>query len=419
VNQFSTSPGTRDILPPDAARWRAFQAVFEDAARSYGFQFVIPPMFEDLGVFLRLGESSDVVTKEMYDFEDKGGRRVALRPEQTASVCRAFAQHRPIPPWKVWYAGPNFRYEKPQHGRYRQFDQVGVELLGPCDPDADAEVIALAWEFYRRLGLRRISLAVNTLGDEGDLQRYTAVLESYLRSRADELSPESQATLGRNPLRVLDSKRPDDSAVVVDAPRIVDHVGDQARDHFERVCTTLDSLGIPCVVEDRLVRGLDYYRHTTFEFSSVALEAAHVAVGGGGRYDGLVESLGGPPTPGVGFALGLDRTLLACDAEGCFPAPFSTIDVYVIDTTGGAVATHIADELRRSGRCVERGFEQRSMKAQMKAADRSGARLAVIVGSDEQAAGTIVIRSMTSGEQRTMPRAELITAVSSMLEVRS
>jgi len=415
VSGFSTSPGTRDILPPDAGRWRAFQDVFEEVAASHGYRYLIPPMFEDLGVFLRLGEATDVVTKEMYDFEDKGGRRVALRPEQTASVCRAYAQHRPVPPWKVWYAGPNFRYEKPQQGRYRQFDQVGVELLGPCDPDADAEVIALAWGFYRRLGLRRIALSVNTLGDEGDLQRYTAVLQAYLAERLDELSEESRATLGRNPLRVLDSKRPADAAVVAGAPRIVDHVGDGARAHFDRVLATLGEIGIPYAVEDRLVRGLDYYRHTTFEFASTALDAAHVAVGGGGRYDGLVEALGGPPTPGVGFALGLDRTLLACDAEACFPAPDPSVDVFVVDTTGGREATLVADELRRAGRSADRAYEQRSMKSQMKLADRSGARVAVIVGTDELAAGTIVVRSMESGEQRTVARSELVGAVAAFL----
>jgi histidyl-tRNA synthetase len=415
VSGFSTSPGTRDILPPDAGRWRAFQRMFEEVAISHGYRYLIPPMFEDLGVFLRLGEATDVVTKEMYDFEDKGGRRVALRPEQTASVCRAYAQHRPVPPWKVWYAGPNFRYEKPQQGRYRQFDQVGVELLGPCDPDADAEVIALAWGFYCRLGLRQIALSVNTLGDEGDLQRYTAVLQAYLAGRLDELSEESRATLSRNPLRVLDSKRPADAAVVAGAPRIVDHVGDGARAHFDRVLATLDSIGIPYTVEDRLVRGLDYYRHTTFEFASTALDAAHVAVGGGGRYDGLVEALGGPPTPGVGFALGLDRTLLACDAEACFPAPDTSVDVFVVDTTGGREATLVAEDLRRAGCSADRAYEQRSMKSQMKIADRSGARVAVIVGTDELASGTIVVRSMESGEQRTVVRSEMVGAVKSLL----
>jgi histidyl-tRNA synthetase len=415
VTSFSTSPGTRDILPPDAGRWRAFQGAFEEVAATYGYRYLIPPMFEDLGVFLRLGEATDVVTKEMYDFEDKGGRRVALRPEQTASVCRAYAQHRPVPPWKVWYAGPNFRYEKPQQGRYRQFDQVGVELLGPCDPDADAEVIALAWEFYRRLGLRQITLSVNTLGDEGDLQRYTTVLQAYLESRVGELSEESRVTLTRNPLRVLDSKRPADAAVVAGAPRIVDHVGDAARSHFEGVLSVLGSLGVPYAVEDRLVRGLDYYRHTTFEFSSSALDAAHVAVGGGGRYDGLVEALGGPPTPGVGFALGLDRTLLACDAEACFPAPDPSVEVFIVDTTGGREATLLADELRKSRRSVDRAYEQRSMKSQMKLADRSGARIAVIVGTDEVAAGTIVLRSMETGEQRSVVRSEMVSAVASLL----
>ncbi|MBU6200867.1 MAG: histidine--tRNA ligase [Acidobacteria bacterium] len=415
MSGFTTSPGTRDILPPDAGRWRAFQDVFGEVAASHGYRYLIPPMFEDLGVFLRLGEATDVVTKEMYDFEDKGGRRVALRPEQTASVCRAFAQHRPVPPWKVWYAGPNFRYEKPQQGRYRQFDQVGVELLGPCDPDADAEVIALAWGFYRRLGLQQIALSVNTLGDEGDLQRYTAVLQAYLAERLDELSEESRATLSRNPLRVLDSKRPADAAVVAGAPRIVDHVGDGARAHFDRVLATLGEIGIPYAVEDRLVRGLDYYRHTTFEFVSTALDAAHVAVGGGGRYDGLVEALGGPPTPGVGFALGLDRTLLACDAEGCFPAPDPSVDVFVVDTTGGREAALVADELRRAGRSADRAYEQRSMKSQMKIADRSGARVAVIVGTDELASGTIVVRSMKSGEQRTVARSEMVGAVAAFL----
>jgi histidyl-tRNA synthetase len=202
---------------------------------------------------------------------------------------------------------------------------------------------------------------------------------------------------------------------VAGAPRIVDHVGDGARAHFDRVLATLDSIGIPYTVEDRLVRGLDYYRHTTFEFASTALDAAHVAVGGGGRYDGLVEALGGPPTPGVGFALGLDRTLLACDAEACFPAPDTSVDVFVVDTTGGREATLVAEDLRRAGCSADRAYEQRSMKSQMKIADRSGARVAVIVGTDELASGTIVVRSMESGEQRTVVRSEMVGAVKSLL----
>jgi histidyl-tRNA synthetase len=372
---------------------------------------MIPPMFEDLGVFLRLGESTDVVTKEMYDFEDKGGRRVALRPEQTASVCRAFVQHRPTTPWKVWYAGPNFRYEKPQQGRYRQFDQVGVEVLGVDDPHADVEVIALAWEFYRALGLRKVHLAINTLGNAEERAHWTTALERHFRDNEAALTTESRATLGKNPLRVLDSKRPEDAPVIAAAPKIDDFLGEDSTRHFVAVRQSLTDLGIPFSVEARLVRGLDYYCHTTFEFVSTALSAAHTAIGGGGRYDGLVEQLGGPPTPGVGFALGLDRTLLACDAEEVFPAPRESVRIFVVDTTGGAEAQRVAAELRMAGFTVDRAFEQRSMKAQMKAADRSGAEVALIIGSDELASESIVMRLMTTGEQSTVPRGAMIESV--------
>ncbi len=372
---------------------------------------MIPPMFEDLGVFLRLGEATDVVTKEMYDFEDKGGRRVALRPEQTASVCRAFVQHRPTTPWKVWYAGPNFRYEKPQQGRYRQFDQVGVEVLGVDDPHADVEVITLAWEFYRALGLSHVHLALNTLGNGSERARWTDALAKYFRDNESALTADSRATLAKNPLRVLDSKRPDDAAVIEAAPRIDEFLGEESAEHFAVVCRSLTELGIPYTVEARLVRGLDYYCHTTFEFVSTALSAAHTAIGGGGRYDGLVEQLGGPATPGVGFALGLDRTLLACDAESVFPAPRETVRVFVVDTTGGGEAQRLAAELRSAGLTVDRAFEQRSMKAQMKAADRSGAEIALIVGSDELATDSIVMRLMTTGEQSKVERTVVIETV--------
>ena len=374
-------------------------------------------MFEDLGVFLRLGEATDVVTKEMYDFEDKGGRRVALRPEQTASVCRAFVQHRPTTPWKVWYAGPNFRYEKPQQGRYRQFDQVGVEVLGVTDPHADVEVIALAWDFYCALGLRQVHLALNTLGNADERARWTEALAKYFRDHEEQLTVDSRATLAKNPLRVLDSKRPDDAPVIQGAPRIEDYLGVESAQHFAVVRQSLTELGIPFTVEARLVRGLDYYCHTTFEFVSTSLSAAHTAIGGGGRYDGLVEQLGGPATPGVGFALGLDRTLLACDAESVFPSPRETVRVFVVDTTGGGEALRVAAELRAADISTDRAFEQRSMKAQMKAADRSGAEIALIIGSDELASDSIVMRLMSSGEQTTVKRANLIEIVQRTLAV--
>jgi len=416
VTVFSTSPGTRDILAPDAARWRQFQEVFASVVQDAGYQLIIPPMFEDLGVFLRLGEATEVVTKEMYDFEDKGGRRVALRPEQTASVCRAFVEHRPTTPWKVWYSGPNFRYEKPQQGRYRQFDQVGIEVLGVDDPLLDAEVIALAATFYSRLGLKDVQLAVNSLGDDGDREKYSTALHEYFSANLAQLSEESQITLTKNPLRVLDSKRREDQALINAAPKIRDFLSADAANHFDSVLRALDALGVKYAIDDRLVRGLDYYRRTTFEFVSTALKAAHTAIGGGGRYDGLVEQLGGPSTPGIGFALGLDRTLLACDAENVFPAPNTNVSVFVVDTTGGLHAAEVCNLLRNNAISADRAFDNRSMKAQMKAADRSGAAIALIIGTDEVAAGHIIVRPMNSGQQYAIAQDQLVAAIRSELQ---
>lgn len=413
---FSTSPGTRDILAPDAARWRQFQEVFASVVQDAGYQLIIPPMFEDLGVFLRLGEATEVVTKEMYDFEDKGGRRVALRPEQTASVCRAFVEHRPTTPWKVWYSGPNFRYEKPQQGRYRQFDQVGIEVLGVDDPLLDAEVIALAATFYTRLGLKDVQLAINSLGDDGDREKYSTALHEYFSANLAQLSEESQITLTKNPLRVLDSKRREDQALINAAPKIRDFLSADAANHFDSVLRALDALGVKYAIDDRLVRGLDYYRRTTFEFVSTALKAAHTAIGGGGRYDGLVEQLGGPATPGIGFALGLDRTLLACDAENVFPAPNTNVSVFVVDTTGGLHAAEVCNLLRNNAISADRAFDNRSMKAQMKAADRSGAAIALIIGTDEVAAGHIIVRPMNSGQQYAIAQDQLVAAIRSELQ---
>jgi histidyl-tRNA synthetase len=402
---FQASPGTRDILPPESARWRRFVTVFADLADRSGYGLVIPPMFEDRAVFSRIGEATDVVSKEMFDFEDNGGRRLALRPEQTASVVRAFVEHRPVTPWKVWYAGSNFRQERPQKGRYRQFDQVGVEALGVDDPLLDVEVIALAWRFYVALGLSKVTLLLNSLGDAGDRANYADALATYFASRESDLSEQSRATLARNPMRVLDSKRQEDAVVIAEAPGMADHLSPAAADHFAAVQDGLRQLDVPFVIAPRLVRGLDYYRRTTFEFAAESLDAAQDAVGGGGRYDGLAEDLGGPPTPGVGFALGLDRTLLACDAEGVFGPPAPAVDVFVIDTTGGREALALTDELRRAGLGADRAFGSRSMKAQMKQADRSGAALAVIIGTNELAAGTVTVRPLRGGgEQVVVPR---------------
>ncbi len=390
----------RDILPPESARWASFVEVFRTTVSRAGYGQVIAPLLEDIGVFQRVGEATDVVSKEMYDFVDKGERHIALRPEQTASICRAFVQHRPATPWKVWYAGSNFRYEKPQRGRYRQFEQVGIEVLGPEDPDVDVEVISLGWDFLSSLGLNKVTLLVNSLGESSERKEFVDALEKYLDLRRGELSEESVKTLERNPLRVLDSKRDRDQPVIESAPSIMDFLGDRSRSHFDRVKAGLDMLGIPYTIDNRLVRGLDYYRQTTFEFSGGTLESAQNALGGGGRYDTLVEDLGGPPTPGIGFAIGLDRTLLACDDEQVFPAREVSPEIFIVDTTGGLEALRLSSELRRLGMSVDRAFDNRSMKSQMKAADRSGAQFAVIIGSEELASRSASVRPLRSDDDQ-------------------
>ena len=394
--------------------------MFADVVERAGYGQLIPPLLEDLGVFTRIGDATDVVTKEMYDFVDKGERHVALRPEVTASVCRSFAQHRPTVPWKVFYSGPNFRYEKPQRGRYRQFDQVGVEVLGVDDPYLDVEVIALAWEFYRRLGLERVRLVVNSLGEPDDRARYVEALRRHFEAAGDALSEQSRATLERNPLRVLDSKREPDTVFIESAPQISSFLSADAAAHFDAVQGGLAALGIPFEVEPKLVRGLDYYRRTIFEFQGGTLDSAQNALGGGGRYDGLVEALGGPATPGVGLALGVDRTLLACDDEGVFASQPVELDAFVVDVTGGRQAAEITASLRAAGLAADRGYDNRSMKAQMKLANRSGAHVAVIVGDDELAAGTVVVKPLrTSSDQAPIARTALIDHLRTVTDASS
>jgi histidyl-tRNA synthetase len=269
-----------------------------------------------------------------------------------------------------------------------------VEVLGPDDPDVDVEVIALASQFFDDLGLSQVTLLLNTLGEHSDRAAFSEGVRTYLESNLDGLSEQARDTLTRNPLRVLDSKRREDAEVISGAPSIGEFLSEGASDHFARVRAGLDSLGIAYKVDDRLVRGLDYYRRTTFEFAAEALDAAQNAIGGGGRYDGLVEDLGGPPTDGIGFALGVDRILLACDAEEVNPAPGPTLDAYVVDLTGGGVARDITHHLRAGGLSADRRFGGGSMKAQMKAADKSGARFAVLVGEDELEAGEVTVRTL-------------------------
>ncbi len=394
---FKAPIGTHDVLPPESARWETLVAAFATHFGRAGYGLVQQPMFEEIGVFRRMGEGTDVVRKEMYDFLDKGDRHLALRPEGTASVVRAFVEHRPTLPWKVWYAAPSFRYEKPQAGRYRQHHQLGVEALGTADPDLDVEVIRLLGDFYASLGLRRVDLAVNSMGTPEDRRAYVDTLRSFLVGRIRDLAPEDQEKVEAFPMRVLDSKRAATRAVVADAPSIVEHLSAGAAAHFDRVQAGLRALGVAFRIEPRLVRGLDYYTHTTFEFQSEALDAAQNTIGGGGRYDGLVEQLGGPPTPGIGFGSGIERVLLTCDAEGVFGAPQRRVDVFVVDLVGGDAARDLTALLQRSGVSVDRAWDGRSLKAQMKAADRSGAAWALIVGEDEQVAGVVTVRDLRGG----------------------
>ncbi|MGH9274845.1 MAG: histidine--tRNA ligase, partial [Acidimicrobiales bacterium] len=364
---FRAPKGTQDVLPPESARWEALLATFARVADSYGYGLIQSPMFEDLGVFQRLGEGTDVVTKEMYEFEDKGGRHVALRPDGTAPVARAYIQHRPSVPWKVWYATPIFRYEQPQAGRLRQHHQLGVECVGSADPDVDVEIIAFGHTYLSALGLREWRLVLNFMGTPADRVAYTAVLQAWLRERMGDLSPDDAAKVESHPIRVLDSKREATRAVLADAPRMVEHLDAASMAHGVRVQAGLRALGIPFEIDERLVRGLDYYTHTVFEFQSDALGNAQSTILAGGRYDGLIEQLGGPPTPGIGFGSGIERVLLTCDAEGVTPAPVRAVDVYVIDTTGGAAAVTVAQQIRAAGLSADRAFDNRSMKAQMKA----------------------------------------------------
>ena len=412
---FRAPKGTHDVLPPESSRWQALVARFAGEATRAGYGLHVPPMFEHYEVFARVGESTDIVRKEMYDFEDRGGRHLALRPEGTGSVVRAFVEHRPTTPWKVWYVAPNFRAEAPQAGRYRQHFQLGVEAIGSDDPDLDVEVIALLARFYDALGLRRVRLLLNSLGDRESRPQYLDVLRAYLDAHGKELSKQSRETLTINPLRVLDSKRPDDQEVIAGAPVMTDHLSSAAAGHFERVQSGLRTLGIAYELAPRLVRGLDYYTRTTFEFVSDAFDASQNAVGGGGRYDGLVEQMGGPATPGIGFGAGIERILIACDEEGVFPAPAAMVDAFVIDVVDGTHALALTHELRAAGVRVDRAFDRRSMKAQMKSADRSGANLALIVGEQEAADGTVTVRNLQSSEQESVKVEDVVDHVKKRL----
>ncbi len=418
---FQAPTGTHDVLAPDSALWEGLIATFAQFAFRAGFTLALTPMFEEIGVFNRgIGEHSDVATKEMYVFEDRGGRTYALRPEGTASVVRAFVQHQPTVPYKAWYVTPAFRYERPQAGRYRQHHQLGVEVIGSDDPAVDVEVITLAWRFYQALGLTRVRLLINSMGHAECRDRYVSVLRAHLNEQRDQLCDEHRGTWSQNPLRVLDCKRDACIAVTTEGPMLPDFLCADCTAHFATVRRSLNDLGIESTLEPRLVRGFDYYTRTTFEFVADALGTAQNAIGGGGRYDGLSQQLGGKPAGGVGFGSGIERLLLARDAEGISTNLINrTIDIFVVDTTGADVATVLVDQLRGRGYAVDRSFDARSMKSQMKLADRSGATVALLVGPQELAADEITMRELRTDDvdraQRRVSRDDLWSALRELL----
>jgi histidyl-tRNA synthetase len=408
---FAAPKGVPEYTPPNSAGFEHVRDTLLGAADRAGYGLIELPVFEDTGLYARgVGESTDVVSKEMYTFLDRGERSVTLRPEGTAGVVRAVIEHgldRVGLPVKLRYAGPFFRYERPQAGRYRQLQQVGIEAIGVDDPALDAEVIAVADEGYKALGLTGYRLELTSLGDAESRPAYRDRLQEFLAGLPLDEPTRERARI--NPLRVLDDKRPEVRALLADAPLLVDHLSPAAAEHHAQVLAHLDDLGIAYVENPRMVRGLDYYTKTTFEFVHDGL-GAQSGIGGGGRYDGLMATLGGPPLTGVGFGLGVDRTLLACRAEGL--APWSTARCEVFGVPLGDAARRrlvaLAGALRRAGVRVDLAYGGRGLKGAMKAADRSGARYTLVLGERDLAEGAVGVKDMVSGEQRAVPLDDVV-----------
>lgn len=412
--------GVPDYVPPASAGFVAVRQAITSAARRAGYGHIELPIFEDTALFARgVGESTDVVSKEMYTFSDRGGRSVTLRPEGTAGVMRSVIEHgldRGQLPVKVCYAGPFFRYERPQAGRYRQLQQVGIEAIGIDDPALDAEVIAIAHEAFRSLGLTGFRLELTSLGDDSCRPAYRELLQDFLAGLDLDEATRDRARL--NPLRVLDDKRPEIQEQLTDAPLMINHLSEDSAAHFAAVRAHLDALGVPYEVNPRMVRGLDYYTKTTFEFVHDGL-GAQSGIGGGGRYDGLMEQLGGQALSGIGFGIGVDRTVLALQAEGIDPSAEGRVDVYgvAIGTDAKAAMVPVLAALRRSGVRADMAYGDRGMKGAFKAADRSGAAVTLVIGSDELASGTVVVKTMTDGEQHPIPLYSVVEHVTGQLTV--
>jgi histidyl-tRNA synthetase len=410
--------GTKDILPQDSSLWQEIERAVAGVASTFGYSEIRTPIFESSKLFKRgVGEETDIVAKEMYLFEDRGGDEFALRPELTAGVVRAAIEHNLIGPQtgavRLYYNGaPNFRYEKPQLGRQRQFHQFGTELLGSASPIADAETIAFAIAVYRELGVREFKVRLNSLASPEARDQWREVLVPYLESQFARLSEDSQRRTKTNPIRVLDSKAPQDQEIVRNAPVILDYLSEEDRAHFEAVQDALRATGISFVIDPLLVRGLDYYTRTVFELTSSELGSQDTLCGGG-RYDKLIEQLDGPSTPAVGFAAGVERAVIVLEKLRANIAPANTTDVYVIAQAPGARSRTYAvtSDLRHAGVHATCDLNDRSMKAQMRDANRVVARFTYIIGESELAAGAGVLKEMATGEQHTVPFSEIAQAL--------
>lgn len=415
--------GTADILPKQAKKWQYVEKIIKNICDSYHFEEIRTPVFEHTEVFQRgVGDTTDIVQKEMYTFKDRGGRNITLRPEGTASVVRAFVENKlygePNQPVKLYYFAEMFRYERPQKGRMRQLNQFGVEVLGSRDPAVDAEVIDLAMTVYQKLGLKSLKLVINSLGDKESRIEHRKALIDHFTPHKDELCEDCQSRLENNPLRVLDCKKDKDHPAMETAPSILDYLNEESKDYFEEVKSYLNHMGIDYVVDPTLVRGLDYYNHTAFEIMSEAEGfGAITTLAGGGRYDGLVEELGGPSTPGIGFALGLERLLMALEAENIEIPADHQLDCYVVSVGREAKkeAARIVHEMRKAGIQVDQDYMDRKMKGQFKAADRLNTKYVLILGEEELTNHKINVKSMDSGEQQELPFDQIVNYMKKQL----
>ncbi|MEW6543935.1 MAG: histidine--tRNA ligase [Nitrospirota bacterium] len=409
--------GVKDLLPADMDRWHLIEQRARRLSHLFGYREIRVPIFEVTELFARsIGATTDIVEKEMYTFEDRDGSSLTLRPEATAGVVRAYIEHNLAAsgaPQKFYYVGPMFRHERPQAGRLRQFHQYGVESFGSASPLADVEVISLLWHFLSGLELPDLTLEINSLGDQADRAAYKTALLEFLKPREAQLCQNCRRRMGTNPLRVLDCKVPSCREVTAGAPKLTDHLSTASRQHFQAVLSGLDGLGIPYTVNSRLVRGLDYYTLTTFEVTSAHLGAQN-AVGAGGRYDGLVEALGGPKTPAIGFAVGLERVSLMLP-DSAVPAPARPVFVAAFGAHGQPAGLKILDGLRARGIPADTDYRASSLKALLRQADRLNASFAVIVGDDEVKHGRVIVRNMASKEQEELPLEGAASALAARL----